>query len=167
MKLNQIKETFSASQTTGLWISPNGGVIEVDTTHIDDVIANPEQFGFTHDFIKSMYDKYHEKLHQEGQAREELILLALKRGWIRVRKYRNYWSVTVDRLSDKTKTNLRDWVHTFVKQKLMTKYDEIRVNQMASEKSDTFEADDILDFKLYESAKILNVAAYSELPSLL
>jgi hypothetical protein len=112
-----------------------------------------------------MYDKYHEKLHQEGQAREELILLALKRGWIRVRKYRNYWSVTVDRLNDKTKTNLRDWVHTFVADKAMGKYDEIRINQMANDKSDTLEADEVMDFQLYEAAKILVKVSYEDLLS--
>ena len=167
MKLQSIKENFSGSLTTGLWISPSNTIIEVATTHIDDVINNPAKFGFTSEFIQSVYDKFGEKLHQEGRAREELILLALKRGWIRVRKYRNYWSVTIDTLNDKTKMVLRDWVHTFVKKKLMTKYDELRINQMSGDRSDTLEADDVLDFKLYENAKILPKGSYSELPSLL
>lgn len=92
------------------WISPKNEVINVPTVHIDTVITNPETFGLTKEGIQKIYDSYGEPLGSEGKAREEIILDLVRKGWIRIRQYRNQgWSVNVGKLSKKVKDNLFDW----------------------------------------------------------
>lgn len=86
------------------WISPKNEVINVPTVHIDTVITNPETFGLTKEGIQKIYDSYGEPLGSEGKAREEIILDLVRKGWIRIRQYRNQgWSVNVGKLSKKLK----------------------------------------------------------------
>lgn len=89
----------------GIWISPYGHVIGLDSAyHIQTIISQPEAFGLTSDDISNTYNKYEEPVGKEGKARDELIKKVIKHGWIRVRMYRDYWSFTVDRLTDNTKS---------------------------------------------------------------
>lgn len=93
------------------WISPSNQIIDVPTNHIDIVIKNPETFGLTLADIQSVYESHGEEIGTEGKAREEIILDLVKKGWIRIRQYRNQgWSVNVNRLTKKIKDNLFDWV---------------------------------------------------------
>lgn len=163
MKLRQINETFTTSIGAGLWISPDGKILKVDVNHVTDLINNAQTFGFTREYIESVYKKHNEPLYSEGDAREVLINEALTRGWIRVRNYKNYWSVTVHKLTDRLKKILRDWVNTFVKSKLMSKYDEIRILEVLSDNLKSVEADDILAYALEESVEVLSVSTYSQM----
>jgi hypothetical protein len=98
------------SNTVAYWISPSGKIIDVATNHIDVVIKNPQAFGLTDEKIKETYEKYGEEMGREGQAREELILWLVKKGWIRVRRYRNDgYSINVGRMSKKVKDSLFSW----------------------------------------------------------
>ena len=80
----------------GYW-AKDGNLYELGSKkHIDLIIEDPERFGLTDEIIHQTYQKYHEKIHFEGKAREELIIKALKPGWIRIRHYmrkRDYWSI--------------------------------------------------------------------------
>ena len=89
----------------------------------------------------------------EGEAREELILRVIAQGWIRVRNYRNYWSVTLGSLTNKIKTTLRDWVSTFVKAKIMGPFEELRILQTSNDNLKVLDADDIMKYALDESVK--------------
>jgi hypothetical protein len=74
----------------------NGNLLEVDENHIKEVIENPELFGITKEEIEEIYRKYNEPIGLEGKAREEIIRLTSKSGWIRIRHYRtpnDYWSI--------------------------------------------------------------------------
>jgi len=63
--------------------------------HITDIWHNPEKFGFTPDQITALHAKHGERRGQEGKAREELMLDAMNRGWMRIRKRSrpDYWIV--------------------------------------------------------------------------
>lgn len=96
--------------TNAYWISPDGKILPVTTTHIDMVIKNPETFGHTDESIKEIYDSYNEPVGQEGQAREQIIIDLIKKGWIRVRKYGNKgWSLNLQKLT----TRIKDYIFNF------------------------------------------------------
>ena len=77
------------------FISPAGEIVEVGTSHIAKVIRTPEPFGLTMETIEKTYEKYSEPVGLEGQARKEILVKIIEKGWIRARRYREHWSVTV------------------------------------------------------------------------
>ena len=78
------------------FIHPRGGqVIYVPHSHISLVISNPEKFNLNFDYIKTIYEKYGERIGLEGRARREILLHLIDQGFIRIRKYKNYWKVNV------------------------------------------------------------------------
>ena len=83
------------------WINPRGQIIEVELNHIDTVIKYPAKFGLTKKEIEKIHKKHKEKVGQEGNAREAIIVDLIKSGWIRIRKYKNHWSITVFRLTSR------------------------------------------------------------------
>jgi len=137
----------------GLWLAPDGNYIEVKVNHIADIIDNPEKFGVTYEFIKEIYDKHGESMGQEGTAREEIIKLVMQRGWIRVRNYRNYWSVTVDKLNTKTIDNIRNWVDTFIKRDIMGKYADLKIYEVSRDKLKTVDAIKVVTHHALEESK--------------
>ncbi|MBN1499698.1 MAG: hypothetical protein JW982_06075 [Spirochaetes bacterium] len=80
------------------WISPDGNVITVGTSHIKAVLDSPEVFGFEKQYLYDVFKRHGEKPGLEGRARNEIILQLIKSGWIRMRFYdsRYSWSITVD-----------------------------------------------------------------------
>lgn len=88
--------------TVAYWISPRNEIISVNTTHIDLVIKNPELFGLTSEYIRQKYAEFDEPVGQEGKAREAIMVDLIKRGWVRIRKYRNKgYSINVPSLDSK------------------------------------------------------------------
>mgnify|MGYP005855088163 FL=1 len=147
----------------GLWISPQGDIIKTSRFHAADIIENPEQFGMTFERIKTLYDKHGENFEQEGEAREEMIKLVLQRGWIRVRNYRNYWSVTVYSLTPKIKEIIKRWVSTFVESETMGKFADLKILEIKSDRLQTVEANGILKDVLEESkGNIMNIEPLKE-----
>lgn len=161
-----MKLTDISAIKLGLWISPAGQILQVVTSHITDIINNPTKFGITKEYIEGVYAKYGEPLHMENNAREEVIRHVLQRGWIRVRNYSNYWSVTLESLSGKSKNIVRDWVYTFVKAKVMGRFEEIRLLQISNDNLKSLEADDIIKFALEESAKQLDIVKWDAIADL-
>lgn len=151
----------------GIWITPEGQIVPVNVSHVTDIINNPTKFGLTDQFIQAIYNKHHEPLHMEGEAREELIGIVLNKGWIRVRNYRNYWSVTLHSLTKKIKKTLRDWVSTFVKAKVMGQYEELKILQTGSNNVKVLDADDVLQYALEESVKETPIVTWTEVPDAL
>lgn len=141
----------------GFWLSPKGELIGTSSAHIQDIINNPSKFGMSDDLIQKTYDKYDEPVGKEGDAREELISMALTRGWIRVRKYSrpsDYWSVTVNSLDRKTKENIESWVNAFEKEGIMGRGTEIRVLEMRSDRLKRVEVADVQKYGLEEDQNI-------------
>ena len=95
------------------WITPDGIVIPVKTTHISEVIRNPELFGLKIGKIRSLYEKYSEHLGLEGKAREEIMRDLILQRWIRIRWKPEEYSFIVQMIqSEKTETNFKNWLNT-------------------------------------------------------
>lgn len=109
-------EALYESMLTGaFWISPSGEIYAPSQYHITDVVTHPEKFGVTRAWVDSIFAKHGEPVGSEGDAREEIIGELLKKGWTRLRKYRNYWSVTVWRLTPKLKSIIQQWATAILK----------------------------------------------------
>ncbi|RZU98727.1 hypothetical protein [Spiribacter vilamensis] len=101
--------------TPAHWITPDGDQLEVQTSHIASVIADPARFGVTEGWLRSMYAEHGEaeRFGCEGRARAAIIHELVLKGWIRTRRYirpATYWSLTVDELDDSARRRLREWV---------------------------------------------------------
>ena len=73
--------------TAAFFISPEGDIVSVQTSHIAEIIKNPGRFGLSADHIYAEYRKCGERIGIEGKAREKIITALIKRGWIRIRHY--------------------------------------------------------------------------------
>ena len=51
------------------FISPGGEIIYVGTTHIAQVISNPEKFGMSFEAIEKVYQQYGKKIGLEGKKK--------------------------------------------------------------------------------------------------
>lgn len=162
MKLNEV-----TAYNAGFWVSPKSKIVTVTTNHIGDIISYPNKFGVTRDYINDVYKRYGERVGQEGEARHEIIEYVLNHGWIRVRRYRNYWSVTVDELSRPRLRTIRNFVHTLVKDGAMHKYDELRILDMKNDSLKTVNAEEVIYGGLNEELEILEYASYDEVKDLI
>lgn len=98
--INKKRPSFqeTGSSFSAYWVR-YGDVYEIDEKHIRFILDNPELFDTEKSNLISIYKKYGEKIGQEGKAREEIIKMVSKDGWIRVRHYqtpKNYWTIQVD-----------------------------------------------------------------------
>ena len=145
------------------WISPRGEVVEVGTNHIAVVINHPEKFGLTLDKIQAVYDRYEERLGVEGDAREEIILGLLNKGFIRIRRYKNQYSLNIGKMSKKVKDTLYDWanklLNTGIKgMKERDKYMPIRILGFKDHYNKEFTIQDIANDKLYEGSESFDIS---------
>ncbi len=150
---------LSESTTLAYWISNLGEVVEVGTNHINMVIKNPKKFGYTTDQIKDVYDKYDERMGQEGKAREEIILNLVNHGWIRVRRYNNKgYSVNINKMTKKVKDILFDWadklLNTGIKgMKEKDKYIPVNIQGFKDHFNKNVTIQDIANDILYETGE--------------
>ena len=92
------------------WICPDGLIIDIGLeTHISYIIAHPAQFNTTTNKIIELYKKYNEVMPVEGIARNTIIMDLLNQHFIRIRKYKNHWSISLIVLDDDTKSRLSQW----------------------------------------------------------
>ena len=99
----------------GYWLSPENDIFPV-VRHIDFILENLEKFGLTRQEYISVFQKYHEKLGFEGNARKELMENAMKRGWIRLRNRTNLGFVCeLWEYNESAKANVSNWVQKVVK----------------------------------------------------
>jgi len=97
------------------WISPKGKIIDVQSKHIAEVIRYPEKFGLNREAIDFIYDTYNERIGQEGKARYQIMMLLFNKGWIRLRRYKQFWSINVKKLAGRTKSYVTDWAQKVLK----------------------------------------------------
>ena len=95
--------------TAAFFISPSGEIIFVGTTHIAQVISNPEKFDMSFETIKKVYQQYGERIGLEGKARREILIFLINQGWIRLRRYREYWKVNLNDLNNTNRQYLKKW----------------------------------------------------------
>ncbi len=94
----------------GFFISPEGEITMLKTTHIRTVTKNPELFGLSRNCIESIYIKHREKTAIEGKARDEILRRVLGNGWVRVRRHQNRnWSVQTGTVTDEKKRFIHQW----------------------------------------------------------
>jgi hypothetical protein len=91
------------------FVSPGGEIIKVKQSHIAYVIEHPDLFGWTYREISSTYQKHREQVGFEGKARHEILIQIIKKGWIRIRQYKSFWSITVNSLTEATRLQLKKW----------------------------------------------------------
>jgi hypothetical protein len=118
------------STKSAYFISPRGELIDTKagSKHINMIINNPEKFGLTKQFIEDTYKKYNEKSGIEGKARNEILMLLIKQGWIRIRLYPNkFWTVNVPRMNKKMKDYLHDWADKMISKFKADKFMMVRI----------------------------------------
>jgi len=96
-------------------------------SHIQYIIENPDIFGVSIDYIQKLYDKYGERINEEGKAREEIIKQISKDGWIRIRHYirpKDYWSIQFDSFFKRQRL-LKSLINYMIHSKLMSMNDEV------------------------------------------
>jgi hypothetical protein len=139
------------------WLSPAGEIVGTGGKHIDTIIKYPAKFGLSMERIQSKYDKYEEPLGVEGKAREELIGMVLKGGWVRVREYRNRWSMTVDWLAPKVRLNISKFADYLYNGKLhqlrlRDKFSEVTIVELGtSKRPKTYTFDELANYYLVEN----------------
>ena len=77
----------------------------------------------------------------EGEARKEILLRIIEDGWIRIRRYRNYWSVTAPSQAPAVQEILQRWAKKMLSGvngfKEGDQYMEVRVSTVEGESSCT------------------------------
>ena len=112
------------------WISPRGKILQMgDSTHIAEIIKNPEAFGQTEKDLHELYDSYGEEYGSEGKARESIIKSLFRQGWIRARRYTrpDRWTVNAFKLNNKTKDGIAYWAGEMSKTNLF-KFDDVFID---------------------------------------
>jgi hypothetical protein len=100
----------AAGAGAAYWLSPKNELISVKDNHISLVITNPEKFSLSKKYINDKYASYGEPVGQEGKAREDIITELVNRKWVRIRRYKDYWSLNVANTQDrKTENLMAEW----------------------------------------------------------
>lgn len=119
------------------WITPRGEIIDGNgyKNHIDYVIAHPEQFRFTKEQIEELYVKHNEPMGLEGQARNEIMSMLYRMGFVRVRngygRNSGNWTIETAVLNPKTIRNINNFVWK-LKEDPKHQYDTLNVLQTVS-----------------------------------
>lgn len=147
---------------TAYWINPYGEILEMKTSkHITEIVQQPEKFGLTQEYINRKYAEFNEPVGFEGKAREVIMRAVISGGYIRVRAYRNFWSVTIFTLDNKTKNALGAWAEIAAENKQMGKYASVRLLELKTDEMHKTTVSDI-HFELYESSCLVVVNTLSE-----
>jgi len=106
----------------GYWVKGSKVWGVTESRHVEFMMEHPDYFDLTIQEIMEMFKVNHETLEHDKVTREQLILLACKNGWVRVRHYisgQNFWSIQCDKIKLREK-NIRDFIEDFaLKNKLM------------------------------------------------
>ena len=92
------------------WITPEGKTIELTgQKHIESIRNNAATFGLTEVDIQEAFDQFNDCIGQEGMARELIIKRLIYSGYVRIREYRQFWSVNTGALTRKFEKLLQSW----------------------------------------------------------
>jgi len=155
MKLQELIEASKPYLMDGaFWVSPQEQFHDAGRDlHIGMVIKQPNLFGMTRQTIDQTYERYGEKVNQEGDAREEIMVNLMRQGWIRIRKYRNHYSVQAyaptNRVNDAIESGVNHLVNNGVGGKYASINDDVKVSYTGSGSPKTLSAGDILSGGLH------------------
>jgi hypothetical protein len=108
--MNKKMNPGKTSSHAAFWISPDGLIFKVGTSHIAEIIRKPDIFGLNIKHIRQIYKEHGEPLGHEGKARNIIVREVISRGWIRLRRYPNkYWKVNLTNLSNQVYQTLNLW----------------------------------------------------------
>jgi hypothetical protein len=152
------------------FISPRGEFIGTPQTHIQQVIANPEKFGFNDAIIDHIYNFYKEPKGLEGKAREQILISLLNQGWIRLRRSKNFWTAQLKKLDGKSRKHLSKWAGALLSGKLG--YNEIDpyVEMKVIDINGKMESSDLKQLKAmsesvdFSDAKLYDISELDDLP---
>ena len=120
------------AQGKAFFISPQGAVLRVTTSHIAMVIEDPAMFKMKRSKIEEVFARHDEPLGHEGYAREVILTDLLRRRWIRIREHQAYWSIQFSTLSPRTKSHIRKWARTALQRGIVRdRYAEARLEGLA------------------------------------
>lgn len=128
------------AQGKGYWVK--GSKIYPVSVHIDYIISHPSAFNTSKDKLKELYKKYKEPFGLEGKARNEIIIKAMKDGWLRVRhnKGRNdFWSIQCDNYKKR-----KSLIKSFVKKMFLdeiNQYDDLVITGIEDKYYERISAD--------------------------
>lgn len=126
-----------------IWLNKDGSIVSnVGYSHIDSITNEPELFDTTNKKILDTYRKYKEKTGTEGKARDEIMITAMKKGWIRIRNNNGRWIFETWNLTEEQKNTIFNYI---LLTKTIHKYDEIIITQVKNNIIERFE--DKKDFK--------------------
>jgi len=152
------------------FISPKGDLIRVSDRHIRDVVSYPEKFGLTQNYIEDVHAKYGEKIGSEGDAREEILIKLVHKGWIRIREYYNkYWSVQVPNMSRKVKEHLWDFAVKVVEKEppfhlaTVSPFDAVRIHDLRTNEVVQYTFKALVGDVLFTSSEMERVMSRSSL----
>lgn len=151
-----------AKKFEAYWLNKRGAIIGVPTTHINYMSQNLNKFFLSREKFVAVHEKYVERLGQEGKAREELMIRALKRGWVRVRfTDRNGWMIQAYKLDKSTRENIWEFVKEMLRTRQAGKYADIKImtlndSNMITSSFDRILGGEILEIKNKETQQKLN-----------
>jgi hypothetical protein len=124
-----------AAATQAYWVSPEGKLIEV-SIHVRYILDNPGLFGKTREDLVAVYKKYKEPMGWEGKARHEIMLDAMRQGWMRIRCYNYDWTLEYF-YGASTPSKVTSAVNKLVDAGHLSYKDSIRVVAMVGEGAET------------------------------
>lgn len=127
--------------TIAFWIAPSGEIHLVKDTHIQYVIEHPELFELSLEELRRRYDLYDEDWGCEGQAREEIIRELVAGGWIRIRRYRELYSVNVPDFDGRSCRHLAVFAAKLLKEGFAGRYErdpymDLRIRALGAGKTE-------------------------------
>ena len=140
---------------TGYWISQYGDIMPVtDQRHINQIIRNPEKFGFTLKEIKEIYRTHKERLFSEGgKSREEILIKLIEKGWIRIRYVQNqdFFTIQISSLSHNVKESIWDFaVGVTSKFDNISKFTGVKIMNLNAEILFSGDLNEIVHYKAFE-----------------
>ena len=98
-----------AQMADGWWINPQGKTIRI-IEHASYIVDHPEEFGMSEEDIWDIERKWNKGKFRHGNAgkgpRYEMISIAYKEGWTRVRDYLKSVTIQSGRLTQKIRENI-------------------------------------------------------------
>ena len=126
--------------TIAFWITPDGVTHLVPSTHIQFVIEHPDMFCISLDDLRQRYLEQNEPWGSEGVARHTTICELVKKGWIRIRRYPQDYSVNVPELDDVNRDVLAQFANRLLNEGFEGRYESdtympMRIVEMNNGKS--------------------------------
>jgi hypothetical protein len=105
---------------------------------------NLEKFGFTRVEYNLIFKKFNEPYGFEGFAREELVIKAIQKGWIRLRNRVNHGFVCeLWEYNESAKANILNWVEKVIIKptpSIVNKFLELEVHELSKFNIETQES---------------------------